>query len=205
MFTVGEFIKVGKLRVDSRLLESRSVARCRLKECRAACCGHGAYVDLAHASRIVQEAELVKPYLPADRRNVDGWFDGLVENDTDLPSGYRVGSEVIPDPQHIAGTRCVFLRSDNQCALQMASIAQGRHPWDLKPFYCALYPIVLAGDVVRLDDETQLYALGGTCQRAETMSVPLYELFKDELMLALGHEGYGQLCLKASAHMGVAR
>ncbi len=205
MFTVREFIKVGKLRVDSRLIESRSVARCRLEECRASCCGHGVYVDSAHAARIVQEAELVKPYMPADRRDVDGWFDDLVESDTNFPSGYRVGSKVIPDLQHVAHTRCVFLRSDNHCALQVASIAQGRHPWDLKPFFCALYPIVVRGDAVQLDDENDIYALGGTCQRAELVYAPLYELFKDELILALGHEGYGQLCLKASAHMGVAR
>jgi len=182
------------MQVDSRLLESRPVARCRVEECRASCCGHGVHVDLAHASLIVAEADLIKPHLPPERHDVDDWFDGDVDADQDFPSGQRVGTQVIADPHHPAGSRCVFLRPDNRCALQAASIAEKRHPWDLKPFYCALFPIVVEGETVCLDDENAIYALGGTCQRAERVPAPLYKIFQDELILALGQEGYQHLC-----------
>ena len=170
------------------------MARCRVEECQSACCGHGVHLDLADASRIMAEADLVKPLLPPDRWDVDNWFDGDVGADPDFPSGYRVGTQVIADPRHPAGTRCIFLRPDNRCALQAASIAQKRHPWDLKPFYCALFPITVEADTVSLDDENAIYALGGTCQRAATIPTPLYRIFKDELVLALGQEGYAELC-----------
>ena len=189
-----KWVGVGTLQVDSRLLESRPVARCLVEECRAACCGHGVHVDLAHASQIVAEADLIKPHLPADRHDVDNWFDGDVDADQDFPSGHRVGTQVMADPHHPAGSRCIFLRPDNHCALQVASIAQKRHPWDLKPFYCALFPLILEGDTVYLDDENAIYALGGTCQRADPVPTPLYRIFKDELVLALGQDGYQHLC-----------
>jgi Fe-S-cluster containining protein len=203
MATQKKWIKVGALKVDSHLLEVRPVARCRVEECQAGCCGHGVDVDLAHASRIVEEADLIKPLLPVSRQNLDDWFDGAVARDADFPSGHRVGTEVVTDPHHPAGTRCVFLRPDNRCALQLAGITAGRHPWDLKPYFCALYPIVLLGDTLELDDENEVYLLGGSCQRAEPVPTPLYELFKDELLLAMGQQGYDELCSLARARSGV--
>ncbi len=197
-----DWLKIGALRVDSRLLEVRLVARCRLEECKAACCGHGVHVDLAHATRIVEEAEIIKPHLPRDRRDVNNWFDGEIGRDNDFPTGLRTGTQVIEDSTHPAGTRCIFLRPDNLCALQVAGIAAGRHPWDLKPFYCALFPIILLEDTVCLDDDNEIYFLGGTCQRAEKAPTPLYVVFKEELTLALGQEGYEQLCAIAQSRSG---
>lgn len=198
-----DWITVGDLKVDSRVLESRLMARCRIDECRALCCSHGVYVDLADAGRIIDEAELIKPHLPEKNRNVDNWFDGDVGEDADFPSGYRVGTQVVPEPSKLDGTTCVFLRSDNRCGLQVASIAAQRHRWDLKPFYCALYPLILVGDSLQLDDDNPLYRNGATCQRAELAPVPLYIMLKDELVLALGEEGYQQLCSIAFERSGV--
>jgi len=194
-----EWLKIGTLLVDARLLESQAIGRCRIEECQACCCGHGVYVDLAEAGRMVDEAELIKPHLPSDRHDVNTWFDGAVARDSDFPSRYRVGTEVLPDPSHPAGTSCIFLRPDCRCALQVAAIAAGRHPWDLKPFYSALFPIVRLGNYVQLDDDNEIYVLGGSCSRAEPVSTPRYEVFKDELVLALGQEGYDQLCAIARA------
>lgn len=159
------------------------------------CCGFGVYVDLAFASRIVDEAEIIKPHLPPDRRNVADWFDGEVKDDADFPSGAKVGTQIIPDPLNPAGTRCVFLRPDQKCALQVASVAAKRHHWDLKPYYCCLYPVTLLDNGLELDEENEVYGLGGSCQRPGA-PVPMYKLLKDELVLALGQEDYDQLCTK---------
>ena len=200
-----EWIPIGDLKVDARVLESRTVGRCRNEECRAMCCSHGVYVDLAHAGRIVEEAELIKPHLPREYHNVDNWFDGDVAEDADFPSGHRVGTQVVPDPGKLEDTSCVFLRPDNRCALQVASLALGRHPWDLKPYYCALYPLILLGDRLQLDDDNSLYRNGASCQRAEPELVPLYILFKEELVLGLGEEGYQQLCSVARQRAEVTK
>ena len=188
-----QLVRVGNYRVDQRLLEKRPMARCLIEECQAACCSHGVYVDVGDATRIIDEAELIRPHLPADRWDVSTWFEAAISEDSDFPTGYKVGTNVVQLPRFSSGTRCVFLRDDNRCALQRAAIAQGRHPLDLKPFYCALFPIVLLGDTVLLDDENELFSIGGTCQRASREPVALYKLFKDEMVLALGQEGYDGL------------
>jgi hypothetical protein len=200
-----EWIPIGDLQVDARVLENRTVGRCRNEECRAMCCSHGVYLDLADAGRIVDEAESIKRHLPEEFHDIDNWFDGDVSEDSDFPSGYRVGTQVVPDPGKLENTSCVFLRPDNKCALQVASLAQGRHPWDLKPFYCALYPLILLGDKLQLDDDNSLYRNGASCQRPEPELVPLYRLLKDELMLGLGEDGYRQLCAVARQHNQVTR
>ena len=190
-----DWISIGQLKIDPRLLETRPTSRCLVQECHGKCCGFGVYVDLAHASRVMEEAELIKPHLPADRQNVDDWFDGGVKEDSDFPTGTKVGTQIIPDATNPAGTRCVFLRPDQRCALQVASVAAGRHPWDLKPFYCCLYPVTLLNDGLELDEENDIYGLGGSCQRPGP-AVALYKLLKEEMVLALGQAGYDQLCAK---------
>jgi len=199
-----QWVRVGKYRVDSRLLEKRPVARCLIEECQAACCSHGVYVDVGDATRIIDEAELIRPHLPADRRDVNAWFEGAISEDGDFPTGYKVGTNVLERPRSSSGTRCVFLRDDNRCALQRAAIAQGRHPLDLKPFYCALFPIVLLEDTIQLDDENELFRIGGTCQRASREPVALYKLLKDEMVMVLGREGYDDLCALAATDSGTA-
>ena len=197
-----DWITVGKLKVDPRVLESWPVAHCRIEECRALCCSHGVYVDLAEAGRIVDEAELIKPHLREENRDVDNWFDGGVGEDADFPSGYRVGTQVVPDASKLDGTTCVFLRSDNRCGLQAASIAAKRHQWDLKPFYCALYPLILIGDTLQLDDDNSLYKNDATCHRTPALPTPLYLTLREELTLALGQEGYEELCSIARSRAG---
>jgi hypothetical protein len=189
-----DWFSIGQFKIDPRLLETRPVGRCLIQECRATCCGYGVYVDLAEATRLVQEAEVIKPHLPPDRHNVDNWFDGVVKEDTDFPSGHKVGTQIIPDSVNPAGSRCIFLRPDQRCALQVASVAAKRHAWDLKPFYCCLYPVTVVDNAVELDAENEIYTLGGSCQRPVPTPVPLYKLLKEELVLALGQEGYDQLC-----------
>ena len=197
-----QWVRVGSYRVDTRLLEWRLVARCRIENCQAACCGHGVYVDVADATRIMAEAGLIRPYLPANRRDENTWFEGGIAEDRDFPTGYKVGTNVVTHPQSASGSKCVFLGADYRCGLQSASIGLGRHPWDLKPFYCALYPLIVSGDILQLDDDNELFSLGGTCQAECSQAVPLYELFKDEIILVLGQEGYGQLCALDSAGPG---
>ncbi len=200
-----EGLIVDGMAVDRRLLESRPAQHCRLEECQAYCCSGGVWIDVGQAAVIQENAERIKPYLPEGRRDELNWFDGYVEADPEYPSGYGMGTHVVPDPSHPAGTTCVFLLPDRKCALQAAAIAQGLHAWTWKPFYCCLHPITLDKGAVTLDDDNEIYIKGGSCQRPAQESIPLYALFKDELTLVLGAERYGELERVAQGKAGGSR
>lgn len=189
-----EVLTIGDKRVDKRLIETRQSQRCRVEECQSWCCTGGVWVDRMEKERILANAELVKSHLPPARRDVATWFDGDIYEDSDFPSGQGEGTQVVTDTSHRAGQTCVFLRpEDRRCALQAAAIENGQHPWTLKPYYCALHPITFFGDLVRLDDDNEIYGEGGHCQRDHSQPIALYETFKDELTLILGEQGYRQL------------
>jgi hypothetical protein len=198
-----EMVQIGALKVDSRLLEEQPVAWCREGTCPGSCCGYGVVTDLAEASRIVEEADLIAPHLGRDSRDPAAWFVAEVKEDRESPSGYSLRTQVRKAPDHPTGTRCIFLRFDYRCGLQVTSAAAGRHPWDLKPFNCAIYPLTLVEDRLYLDDDSQMHREGHGCLRREAPPTPLYVLLRRELTHALGQQGYDQLCALARGRSGV--
>ena len=191
----GPVIRIGKWEVDARLLERRPVRRCTLAECQAHCCTGGVWIDIGEAHRIIQHAEMIKPFLPEDRRDEYEWFDGVTDQDEDYPTGWGMGTWVVNDPSHPVGTTCIFLRpEDRRCAIQAACMANGMHKWELKPSYCWLHPLTFSGNWLGLDDDNEIYLEGGSCQREDCDAmVPLYELFEEELRRFLGDEGFEAL------------
>jgi len=185
--------------VHPQLLETRPIRRCRLDECQAHCCGWGVSINVKQAEDILAHQELIVPHLPSDRRDPERWFDGVLEPEHDHPDGGMLTSTVVvEEPTHPTGHNCVFLRPDRKCALQVASIAAGEHPWRFKPFYCALHPITFDQCVVKLCEENPLYIEGGSCNRPEPEAlIPVYKLFAMEMKLALGEAGYAELEARA--------
>jgi hypothetical protein len=186
--------------VERRLLESRPLRRCQLHECHAHCCSCGVYLTVEDARKVLAHEATVLPHMPVERRDSAAWFDWNLEPDDDHPQGGTLAStNVAPDATHPAKQSCVFLRPDRKCALQVASIANGQHPWHLKPFYCALYPLVFHEHQLILDDENLVYLEDGTCTRPACggESVPLYRLLEVEMKLALGETGYAEFVAKA--------
>jgi hypothetical protein len=184
--------------VDTSLLETRPIRRCRIEECQAKCCGFGVYISTKQVEDIRAHTELIKPHLPPERRDPAGWFDDQLETDEDHPDGGQImGTNLVDDPTHPDGNCCVFLRPDRKCALQVAGMAAGEHPWRFKPFYCALHPLTFEKKVVKLDTDNWVYQNGGDCQRpAPEAPVPVYRLFELELKLAVGEEGYAELAAR---------
>lgn len=190
---------INAIAVDARLLETRPVRRCTIDDCQAYCCTGGVYIATHEAEAVLAHQELIQPHLPPERRDPALWFDGEVLPDDDHPRGGLVtGTRVLPDPSHPVGESCVFLRPDRKCALQAAGLAAGEHPWRFKPFYCALHPLVYEDKRLILSEASEMYLEGGSCNRPHAgAAIPLYELFDDELVLALGEAGYA--LLKAQA------
>lgn len=197
-----ETLLIRGIQVDARLLEARPLRRCRPDECQSYCCGGGVCVSVAQADDITAHAHVIQPYLPPERHNPADWFyrDDTFE-DTDHPAaGLYTYTAVADDPLHPYTHACIFLRLDRKCALQMAGLEQGEHPWRYKPFYCALHPIEFNAQVVKLCEDNHIYQEGGSCSRhAPESPVPLYQLFADEMKLALGEAGYGELQAVAAA------
>lgn len=180
--------------VNPRMKQSEPMRRCTLGSCKAACCLYGVWIDKAEAQTIRNNAEQIIPHMPPDHHNPAGWFDGREEPDEHTPSGWTEHSTVVDAPHHWGGTACVFLRADHKCALQVASEANGLHPWQWKPFYCVLHPLDLDEQGrITLDETELLLDEPGSCLRPSPTPIPLAETFEPELRYFLGDEGYENL------------
>lgn len=182
-------------RLHPRLLRAERMQRCRLSECRGACCLHGAWVDTLEAAEIRAQAARIRPHLPPDCRDPADWFDGRREADPHALSGQVVHTTVLPRPEHYGGTACIFWRpADARCALQVAAVQAGWHPWRLKPFYCILHPLDLdAQGRITLDDTAALLAEAASCLRPAERPIPLLDTFAEELRYLLGERAWRAL------------
>jgi hypothetical protein len=152
-------------RLSGSLFRVTRLRRCRLEECRAACCLHGVWVDPLEKEDILRHAGAIAPFLPEGRRDPNVWFLAEQEPDDLLPSGCAVASAVVPNPAHYGGTECIFLRPDARCALQAAADAGGVHPWRWKPFHCIIHPITTENGEFTIASEEELLAEEGSCFR----------------------------------------
>ena len=156
--------------------------RCKLDECRAACCLHGVWVDLVEVREILAQARLIKAHLPHERRNPQEWFEGRQETDQYSLSGEVRHTTVVEDASHYGGTACIFLRDDHKCALQTAGEAAEARPWGFKPFYCILHPLTLDEEGrITLDETHLLLNEPASCLRPADEPIPLEETFAPEL------------------------
>ena len=182
------------MKISSRLYQSEPMQRCKLDECRAACCLYGVWIDRAEAQQILNNASLIQPHLPAENQNPGDWFDDRQEADDHSLSGQVVHSSVLENANHYGGTACVFLRPDYKCALQVAGEASGFEPWHFKPFYCILHPLDLDNyENLTLDETDLLLNEPASCLRRASEPVPLSETFEPELRYLLGDKAYQQL------------
>jgi hypothetical protein len=118
----------------------------------------------------------------------------LYETDPHTPTGEVVHTRVLEDASHYGGTRCVFLRGDSKCALQVAGELLSGDPWSLKPFYCILHPLDLDEEGrITLDETTLLIEEAGSCLVRSEEEIPLLKTFEPELRYFLGDVHYDQI------------
>jgi hypothetical protein len=180
--------------VNPRMLESEPMQRCRLRRCEGACCLHGVWLDAEEVRKIQQNAERIARHMPPGQRDPGCWFEDRRDTDPFTPSGEVIHSTVLPDPDHYGGSACVFFRPDFRCALQVASVAEGFHPWHFKPFYCILHPLDLDEQGrITLDTTDALLDEPGSCLRPAKRPIPLLVTFEPELRYLLGDEAYERI------------
>ena len=149
---------------------------------------NGVHISIKQVERILSSSNLFLPFLPESRKNPDLWFTPETFVDTDHPSHLLSRrTQTTPDPFFPGGHACVF-RTDQFCALQLASQENGEDPWSYKPFYCALYPLDFIKTVLTLANP------GFACSifHSKTTAV-LYRLFPKEILLVLDESGLSHL------------
>lgn len=173
--------------IDPFLKTEQAVKRCGWPDCGAACCLYGAWVDTVLKQDILAHADLISEYMPPDRRDPVFWFDGHEEPDRHALSGIVAHTVVLPDEGHYGGTSCIFLRPDQQCALQTAAQETGLHPWRFKPFYCILHPLEIKDGRITLDDPAEMVEEAASCLRRGDQKIPLIDIFRPEIDYLLGN------------------
>jgi hypothetical protein len=183
---------INGFKIHPELLAKVYAERCVLHECLGACCTGGAWLDVEQLKTIVPHVEAIKANLPEDRRDPNAWFSAPSAEE-DAPEEALIGTNVVDDTGRPDETCCIFLRPDRGCALQVTSQQLGLEYPGLKPLFCALYPLQVRDDEIIIDHETAQSFGGATCQRACTTRQPLYRVFKEEMTLVLGEEGFREL------------
>lgn len=188
-----------KDRVNPRMLRSEPMQRCKLHECRGACCVFGVWADQREMEDILANAALIAPFMPADAQNPADWFASYEDHDEFSPSKLVVHTAVETKPEHYGGTACIFLREDHKCALQAAADANGLHRWRFKPYYCILHPLDLDDDGrITVDEVDELVDEEGSCLRRAEKLIPLVDTFEEELRYLLGDKVYEALVKQAA-------
>jgi hypothetical protein len=200
-----ETLIISGLHVDRRLLEVQPIRRCDIVSCHGACCSHGVLVDPKEKDNILRHAGLIRPHLSAERQDERSWFRGFDKEDKDFPSGRCDATAILSNAGASCGQSCIFLLRDARCALQVAAVDSGMQRWALKPFFCALYPLVLNKGWLELDDGNELYLQDACRRHTVCVDSPLYVALKDECVRALGTVGYRQLHQLASQQRAVTR
>lgn len=180
--------------ISPRLLKSEPLRRCGLPACRAACCLYGVWVDITERDQILASTKVVGSCLNLEHRESSTWFETLYETDPHTPAGEVVHTRVLEDVSHYGGTRCVFLREDSRCALQVAGELLSGDPWSLKPFYCILHPLDLDEEGrITLDETELLDEEAASCLVNTENEIPLLKTFEPELRYLLGDDKYDQI------------
>lgn len=180
--------------INPRLFEKEHFERCQLKDCQAACCLYGVWVDEEKVKQILDWQEKIKSELPREYQNADQWFEKSIESDPFTPTGKVIHTRVLERPEHYGGSACIFLRTDYKCALQVTGERLGKHPWYLKPFYCILHPLYLDDQGrITIASADEILVEEGSCLIPAEKPVKLMETFAEELTYILGVEKFTEL------------
>jgi Fe-S-cluster containining protein len=172
-----------KLGVNENIFRGRFPGACATSRCNANCCKAGVWTDLLERDRILQNADLIRNHTDPDQeQNPERWFGPASLEDTDFPSGWAASTQMINDA-------CVFLNNAHRCVLQNASRDQIT---ELKPFFCAAFPITIDKGQLKIDDRQDGHNLD-CCTLTADGKLDVFDVCVAELKHVLGEEGLKEL------------
>ena len=164
------------MNIDPLVYQAKFPERCRLDQCRSRCCRFGVWADAGEMKAILANRDLFLPYVRPECNEADRWF-GISERDPDCPSGVAVETRVI-------GGACAFLHPEHGCALQKAAIEGGLHQWRFKPRFCVMFPLVLSGGTLTVDEEMKSL----WCMREKNRTHPIVQAVRKEVRFLFDQE-----------------
>ena len=162
--------------IDPYLFSAKFPERCRLDLCRSQCCRSGVWVDIAEKEVILAHQDLFTPYLRPEARALETWF-GQAAADPDCPSGLAVETQEI-------GGACSLFHPDHGCVLQKGATVAGLHQWSIKPRFCIMFPLLVSGGELRVDE----HMTGLWCMAAENRTRPILDAVRREMAFLLDDE-----------------
>lgn len=157
------------MKIDPHIFSAKFPDRCRLDLCRSRCCRWGVWVDVEERNTILLHQDLFAPYLRPAAEDPETWF-GKTETDRDCPSGLAV------ETQEVAGA-CAFYHHDHGCALQKGAAEAGLHEWSIKPRFCVMFPLVVSGGELTVDDDMKSL----WCMKGKNRTRPILDAMRKEV------------------------
>ncbi len=157
------------MKIDPHVFHAKFPHRCSLDRCKSRCCQGGVWADIEEREVILRNAELFLPYVLPEAKDPSLWFGGTTE-DPDCPSGTAVETNV-------AGDYCIFFNPDHGCSLQKAATDLFRHPWEFKPRFCVMFPLVVSEGVLTVDEDME----DVWCMECENRTHPILSAVEEEV------------------------
>ncbi len=164
------------MKINPNLFFAKFPERCRLDLCRSRCCRFGVWTDSAERETILANRGLIAPFLRPEAKEPESWF-GRTERDRDCPSGLAV------ETQEISGA-CAFYHPDFGCALQKGAVEAGLHEWVLKPRFCIMFPLVVSGGELTVDDDMKSL----WCMKEKNCTRPILDALRKEVEFLFDEE-----------------
>lgn len=164
------------MKIDPLVYRAKFPESCRIDRCRSRCCRFGVWADTGEMKEILANSERFVPYVRPEAADPSCWF-GRTQEDRDCPSGLAVETRVV-------GEACAFLHPAHGCALQMAAIDAGLHPWRFKPRFCVMFPLVISEGTLTVDEEMKSL----WCMREKNRTHPIIESVRAEVRYLFGEE-----------------
>lgn len=182
-----EFLEYKGLKIDPVIFTQGFVPGCDIGICGGQCCDWGVYMDRDFRPVIMKHEfeikEQMDEYQPKDSEN---WFEKELEEDSDFPSGFAIGTEVYINSK--GNKQCVFKDKNNFCTLQVLAMKKGLHKWGIKPKYCIMYPLTVIENVLTYDDDHSQKMDYCGIHKINNFTQTVFEAMNEEIKYVFGED-----------------
>jgi hypothetical protein len=184
-----KYLEFNGLKIDPVIFTQGFVPGCNLDKCGGQCCNWGVYMDRDFQPVIMEFENQIKEVMDENQiKDSSKWFEKELEEDHDFPSGFAIGTELYINPK--GTTQCVFKDKNNFCSLQVMSVKNGKHKWEIKPKYCIMYPITIVDNILTYDEDHSRKLDYCGIGNEDNFTQTVFEAMTEEIKFIMGEEGF---------------